>query len=521
MSIATQGIPQRLAAVLAFAKSHTAAPFLSFIGRFKPAAVTEDIAAQLRALHRIRGTDDDAVRQIEFVDDTIGIRLSTDKLHATEVIDLKLNPPNEKAVANFDLEAKALATLVSHARDANNASALGLAFAVWFRTETHHSGRDAQFVRQEAYSQIHLVFKLLNEQNQLGNRQVFAFCQAALNTNSVDRQKTPMLLACLQIPGFIALLLQASGDIDDIEIILGFASFLISQEAGYNDFSAMAFLKRLRAWKEQDEIVRQLAKMHLRSVEPVSNLARIFEGFRFPTGLSSETVQVWSRANEGKDLLNGIASLVGPCQTTRIAYLSPHAQSLAYFADKALRSLTVNETDQLSRSDYQKRWLAFLKGIVGIELNRENVRNRFIAVVSNENLLKPFLRQRQRAMLIQKIAGDGSDRENWILAKLLEAAGIMSPEDYSMCSICLGSGYLYDTEGRFCNRKTFRDFAAFIDRDIRNLRAFIDPNYTAFAQGSSGHVNRLLSFIRDFLTDPQNAHYTNFEVYRTKPFSQK
>lgn len=524
MSLVTEGMPPGLAALHAFAKTHTPAPLLSFIGRFKPAAVSDELAAQLRALHRVRSNHAAAAQQIAQIDDKIGTRLAADKLHATEVIELKLQPPNEKAAAAFDLEAKALATLVTHARDADNASALGLAFAIWLRAEANRGGRDLQCVRQEAFSQIHLVFKLLNEQKLLADRRVLAFCQSLLNAipPKFERQKTSMLIECLQIPGFVALLMQASGDIDEVQILRGFAGFLISQEASYNDFSSISFLKRLQAWSEREEIVRQLANLHLRSVEPVDKLAPSFAAFRFPAGLCSETVQAWSNVRSGKELLACIARLARPCQGTRIAYLSPHAQLLSHFADKTLSSFTLGETDQLSRTDYEKRWAVFLSRIAGIELAHEQVRSRFIAIVSNENRLKSLLRQSQRPKLIQKIAGDGSDRESWVLSKLLEAAGSLTPEDYSMCSICLGSSYLYDTEGRFCNRKTFRDFAAFIDRDIQNLRAFIDPKYAAKVEGESvGHVKRLLSYIRDFLIDPQNAHYTNFEVHRTKPFSQK
>ena len=298
-----------------------------------------------------------------------------------------------------------------------------------------------------------------------------------------------------------------------------FARFLISQNDDYNDFSAISFLKQMETFDHQTEITRQLARMQRRSLERVSNLAPAFEAFRFPKGIGVETVRVWSNARTGKDLLTCIERLVNPCHKTRIPYLSPHAQTLAHCAEKTLRSLKDDRTEKLSREDYRRRWELLIRSISGIELSRENVRNRFISIVSTEDRLKLLLRQSQRPKLIRQVAGDGSDREKWVLAKLIEAAGTLSPEDYSMCSICLGSGYLYDTEGRFCNRKTFLDFASFIDRDIQNLRAFIDPEYTASA-ASAGHVKRLMSFIREFLIDPQNAHYTNFEVYRTKLFNQ-
>ncbi|MDX1929309.1 MAG: hypothetical protein SFV81_22470 [Pirellulaceae bacterium] len=156
-------IPPRLNALLAFAKSHTAAPLLSFLGRFKLPQATEEIAAQLRALHRWRSSEANAAEQLELIDANIGRRLAADKLHATEVIELKLSPPNEKSAASFDRDAAAMASAVRHARDVEHASTLGLAIAIWFRTELNHRERDLQFVRQEIYSQMHQVFRLLNE----------------------------------------------------------------------------------------------------------------------------------------------------------------------------------------------------------------------------------------------------------------------------------------------------------------------------------------------------------------------
>ncbi|MDX1929308.1 MAG: hypothetical protein SFV81_22465 [Pirellulaceae bacterium] len=339
-----------------------------------------------------------------------------------------------------------------------------------------------------------------------------------------------MLLECLKLPGLVAALLQVAPKVEKVQVLLEFACFLIRQEDGYNSFSALSFLERLRNWSEREAVVQKLAAMQFQSAEPIVNLPASFAAFRFPSGLSAEAVQAWTNAQNGEELLSRISKLTDPCKKTRIPYLSPDAQKLSYHAERTLRSST-SRSDDLSLEEYQQRWANFLRAIAGIQLSRESVQSRFVSIVSNESRLKPLLRQSQRTKLIQKIAGDGSDRENWVLAKLLQAAGILSAEDYSMCSICLGSAYLYDIEGRFCNRKTFRDFATFIDRDIQNLRAFIDPTVAELAvapgksvpaeRASSGHVKRLMSFIRDFLIDPQNAHYTNFEVYRTKPFSQK
>jgi hypothetical protein len=525
-------IPPRLNALLAFAKSHTAAPLLSFLGRFKPPPATEEIATQLRALHRWRSSVASATEQLELIDVNIGRRLATDKLHATEVIELKLRLPNEKSAASFDKDAAAMAGAVRHARDVENASTLGLAIAIWLRTELIHRERDLQYVRQEIYSQIHQVFRLLNEQKLLTNPLAIALCQAAWNAHPLraNHPYTSMLLECLRLPGFVAALLQVAPKIEKVQVLLEFACFLIRQEDGYNGFAALSFLERLRNWSEREAIVQKLAAMQFQSAEPITSLPTNFEAFRFPVGLSTETVQAWMNAQNGDELLNCISKLTEPCKKTRIPFLSPDAQKLSYYAERTLRS-SASRSDDLSLEEYQQRWGNFLRAIAGIQLSRESVQSRFISIVSNESRLKPLLRQSQRTKLIQKIAGDGTDRENWVLAKLLQAAGAMSAEDYSMCSICLGSAYLYDIEGRFCNRKTFRDFAAFIDRDIQNLRAFIDPAVAeqAVAPGrsdsteraSSGHVKRLMSFVRDFLIDPQNAHYTNFEVYRTKPFSQK
>ena len=522
MAHATQEFPQRLAAILSFAKTHTPAPLWSFFGKYQPPSPTQEIAIQLRGLHRVRIANETAARQVQQIDDNIGRRLAADKLSATEVVELKHHPPHENAIVTFDNDAKVLAALVRHARDAEKASALGLAFAVWFRVEANHSKRDSQFIRQEIYSQIYQVFKSLDEQGLLNDRYALAFCQASLTINGDDRKKLSTLLACLQMTGFVASLLQASSDIEDIQIVLGFASFLISQDANYNDFSAVEFLGRLASLDGRTEVIRHLARIQRRSHEPIENLAPIFESFRFPMGLSVETVQAWGKVRDGKDLLGQIAKLARPCQKTRIPCLSPHAQTLSHYAEKTLQSLSLDVTEQISNEDNHKRWEVFLRGVAGIELNREKVRSGFISVVSNGDRLKLLLHQSRRPKLIRHIAGDGSDRDRWVLAKLLQAAGAMTPEDYSMCSICLGSGYLFDTVGSFCNRKTFRDFAAFIDRDIQNLRAFIDPKYAASIESESvGHVKRLMSFIREFLIDPQNAHYTNFEVYRTIPFSQK
>ncbi len=552
MSIARSETPQSLAAVHAFAKKHTASSFLRFLCKFRPPTVEQDIASQLQTLHRVRVGHEHAAQQIETVDHRIAKRLATNKLHATELIELKLQPPSEKAAAHFDADAHSLATLVKHARDVEKASSLGLAFAIWFRTELNQRGCDSQLVRQESYSRIHQVFKALDAQGLLNNRPAVAFCQAALTAKQPITQQTgatqtsatqpsakqtgakqtsalrgesETLVECLKLDGFVEWLLRASGETKNVQLLLAFASFLIDQNHNYNGFAAVEFLKQLANFDEANDIIQKLSWMQRRSTEPVPDLPEVFATFRFPSGLSRETVELWNNSQRGNELLARIAKLLNPCAKTRIPYLSPDAQTLAYFADQTLHSHAADPAgpaEPVSNEDYTRRWELFLKSIAGIELSRDGVRSRFIEIVSDPSLLKQLLRQSLRPKLIRKIADDGSDRECWVLSKLLEAAGKLTPEDYSMCSICLGSGYLFDTEGRFCNRKTFRDFAAFVDRDIQNLRAFIDPKLEAGLEGESGgHVRRLMSFIRDFLIDPDNAHYTNFEVYRTKAFTVK
>lgn len=518
----THEFPQRLTALVAFAKTHTPSPFMGALKRFRLPNASQDIAIQLRELHLVRRMNATSANQIQQIDENIANRLAAEQSNATELVELKTRPPNEKAIATFDSDARSLASLVRHARDKENSSALGLAFAVWFRTAASQTGRDSQNVRQEIYSQIHQVFKSLAQQNLLNDRTAMAFCQSVCAVDWEDRGKPSTLLTYLRKTGFIESLLEATKDIEDVAVVTQFANFMLSQDENYNDFSAIEFLQRFSLFDQRVDIVRQLAQLYRRSRLPIANLDPVFANFRFPTGISIETVQSWSKVRSGKDLLICIAKLVRPCHKTHIPFLSPHAQTISHYALRTLNSLLSDDTDQVEIEEYRKRWQAFLSAISGIELGREEVRNRFIELVSDGNRLKLLLRRSQRPKLIRQIAGDGSNRENWVLAKLLEAAGAMSPEDYSMCSICLGSGYLFDTEGRFCNRKTFRDFATFIDRDIQNLRAFIDPKYAANLESESvGHIKRLMSFIREFLIDPQNAHYTNFEVYRTKPFSKK
>jgi hypothetical protein len=514
----------RHSAMLHFARIHTSAPLLGFLFKFKPPTPAQDIVTQLRSLHRANKDDLQAVQQIESVDHCIARRLAMDKLHATEVIELRLNPPNEKAAASFEAQARGLATLVKHARDTENASSLGLALAIWFQTESSLRDSEAQFVRQEAFSRIHRVFKSLESQQLICNFQAIAFCQAALLAKHAcsGANKQPTLIDCLNDQGFVELFLQASGKELDIDVLLGFARFLLSQNDNYNGFSAVDFLKQLGSLDDPTDIVRKLSWMQRRSNEPVPKLGKVFDAFRFPSGLSPETVADWLSSGNPSELEVRVTNLLRPCQKTAIPYLSPHAQTLAHFAAKTLKSFADTQENQPNSEDYVRRWNMFLRSIAGIELTREGIRSRFISIVSNVKQFKQLLRQSQRPNLIAKIAGGSSDRETWVLTKLLEAVGQLTPEEYSMCSICLGSGYLFDAEGRYCNRKTFRDFAAFVDSDIRNLRAFIDPQLaSSLGEKNVGHVKRLMSYIRDFLVDPQNAHYTNFEVYRTKPFTKQ
>ncbi len=516
-----QVIPPRLKALLAFAKSHTPAPFLRFLRSYKPPQATDEIVTQLRALHRLRVSDSNARHHLQHLDESIGRRLAADKLHATEIVELKLHPPNEDSLARFNSDARLIAGSIQSANDTENASSLGLAFAIWFQTELSYGDRDPQRTQQEVYDQIHRVFRHLHDQNLLENQFAIALCQAAwtANPHRPSHPYTSILFDCLRLPGFVSRLLQATTDIGSVQVVLEFANFLLRAEDGCGDFEALSFLDKLPHCDERKEIVQRLAAMQFQSAEPVRTLSPIFKAFRFPAGLSAETAQAWMKSPSGSDLLGNIARLSDPCRKTRIPYLSPDAQRLSYHAESTLQKSSDSHSSDLSPEEYMKRWRIFLGGIAGIQISRDSVQNRFVAIVSSESRLRALLRHRQRPKLIQFITGDGNDRDNWVLAKLIEAAGAISPEDYSMCSICLGSVYLHDTEGRFCNRKTFRDFADFIDRDIRNLRAFIDPTIAKQAEGANvGHIQRLMSFIRDFLIDPQNAHYTNFEVYRTKPF---
>ncbi len=499
--------------IQAFARVQAAAPFWWRWGRFRLPAGDEDLQKLLKSLNRFRELNGPACDRIEAVDLFLGKRLAADPLFSTQLLELKLQWDSGDKRRIFDEDAHRISRLINSIQDTANASCLGLAFAVIFFTTANAEGPDSQATQTLALQEVHSVFSILAKQSLIENRMALAFCQSFFIKQVPNRTTSEVqrLHRIIRQPRVLLRVLQMTPSVHDCALIISFIEFLMEVDEDHKDLDFLEFVDRLASYGQPADAIVQIAKIQASANRPVEGLNPIFSRFRFPRGLSRETAGRLRESRSLDELQRHLHELLAPCKGGKLTHLSPCAQMIASLARRAVAAECLTPAE-FAKLDSQILWL--VTACAGIDLHNRAVQSQFVGLFYKTKHVRLVLSESGRGLVARKLRQE-SARTSWIVAVLLEAIGKFSPEQYSMISTCLNSGYLFDTAGNYCNAKTFRDFQSFIDQDLMNLLVFLEPNSPRQAT-STGHVNRLISFIRDFLVDPENAHYTNFEIQRTK-----
>lgn len=500
-----------------FGKRHTVAPWFARWGKMRLPSPEMEVPEILRALHKVRG-DAQAIREtIKVIDGCFGQRLASQAAHAVEFLELQLTPPSKQSAEEFESDVRRLALVVRDYRDIANASLLGLACAIAISHQSPPIDAGGS-VQQRVIAYLHELVNRLQRGCLMDEARVVAFCQSALlPTRASEVQMSRVFVnRCLLRPQLLKRTLELACRSMDQPEMLALLRFLMSIEDEHGEGAAVDLLENLEHSEATAEILRAMAEMQVRSEQPIASIHTKFSKFRFPSGLSPQTLQRWCACSSAVEMLPLINSMSRFCKGGPVPYLSPGAQELLSVGTNTLDKLTAKNSGRESDSDAEFR--AVIRNIAGLHAARADVQEQLIGLFRKPESLNSILNGKLRQSLSKRVCGDGTGRARWVAGILIGAIGHFDPLQFSMISTCVNSGYLFDRAGRFCNPKTFRDFQLYIERDIRNLGCFIDPKVLERTP-AEGHVHRLVSFVRDFLADPENAHYTNFEVQSTKPFA--
>ncbi len=490
-----------------FGRKYSHRPLLSGIGRFCLPVSQADFLDRLKSLHKIRSLTPETLPLVQQVDRGIGLRLAAAKIHATELLDPKLHPHRPELGTIFDDEVRRLATLSTSNDCGASASNLGLAYAIWLYGQTDTAIVDAG----GAFSIIHEVFRSLAQHNLLDRLDVISFCQRIF-CHAKARGIIPhrLVLQLTTQPDLLEALLLAGKALKPDELS-DFAQLVLDPNFLPYEIRPLEFLRKLLTCGAGREAIALLLNGYRASRIPVFEKSHPLHSFRLPGGISSSTLELLLESRDSKGFVAILERVAIPFGAKAGTCLSPTAQEFWWFSNAALERISASiSRDELA--NLHLRLQKFLRQIHGLDLSDRRTLELFNSFAKEPQGLVKLLSSRKRENLAQKLESRDS-REAWCLAKILKSIDTFSAAEISLLSTCLSSEYLFDTTGKLCNAKTFRDFQTYVDSDLNNLRCFFDFKHKLPVQG---HVRRLVSFIHESITDPNNYHYTNLENKRTR-----